>query len=1333
MTNDFDNKRSSEKKELKEPLSEFREALENEIEAIKKNGRSSTILTSGKKLQHHGEDSWYQFHVDYAPSLPADTPCKLFIGKDRYDVSVISFDENTIVLSSAVPLPDTVGTARLENGATVLLERLIKCIEDNAENENAVGLRMLPPDASIYPARQLYSYDDLSLSPSNTDSQNAAILSALQNDITYIWGPPGTGKTTVIGQIINELYKHNRSVLVVSHTNTAVDGAIEKADKSYSASCPDPDSNYPILRIGTPAKELPERVLLKTHVTQLGKDLYEQKKILECELEALQKRRDPILQIFLKNDWLQNNHLKQIAKQIHDISEYECKLSEMQKKIEPLSLSERQLAEKYSAARKNSAITDAIEQKQKEYDLVCERLHRKEEFVHELSSQIQSARDEAETHDQYAQLVQQEANCKSFSVLKDTLFSLQTHVYNLNSEIQGLKKEKSDAENVRDEYLKKNSLAKFFSGKNAFEQAEANLRKINERLPKAEEELHSLEAQEKDCSSQLEELRLIKKRRRSLIPTKTKEYWEDLLRKYQMELDEAETELSPLLQKKDDIRGELLKMQAQEKETKELLGQLIRVRNGLRKANEQLEKEQTRLDKEKAACSEKIRCEAIFCAAFHSVSPDTDDRLLFDELLQLLAEVEKEIAAIHIPSLQSEKEKIEKKMNEVNQKLSELHQKILELEKQAIMRAKIVGTTLAKSYLSTTLREIKFDTVVLDEASMASIPALWCASYLAESNIIIVGDFLQLPPIVMADTPMANKWLGRDIFYHSGMQECAKRTSACPENFIMLRDQFRMESDIADIANMYYGEYGGLTSHDNAEIRIQEREKFYRWFPAERNERNIHLIDTENLSAWVTGVPQGKGHSRLNCFSAAVDVNLAFKLIEKELESIKAGFTKPAGSPLVLIVAPYKPHITKINHLIDLEYRNRGFSENLNLIKAGTIHTFQGSEADIVIFDLVIDEPHWKANLFLTDKETNDNLRKMFNVAVTRAKFKLYIVGNFAYCMKRAKNNALSDLLDKVIQKNKCPREDAKMLLPDLTFSRSNEISLDGKLNGIPNVFREDNFFDYFMEDIHSFKRQLIIYSPFITENRLSMLLPSFVDAINDGKQIIIVTKAMSDRNKSEYASYEKCEAELRKIGVSVIHKKGMHEKLIFVDDEAVWIGSLNALSFTGSTGEIMLRLADREISAEDKKLFEIDHICQSVAKAYEQRCPICGNELVLKEGADGGIYWDCINGDYSRSSTQQYPIDGILRCKCGAPYSFSMKNEPRWVCTENSRHYQKMRESDLKLEKMASLIPARDRKSIKQYFAQKHKAKPKNSPNKKIDSEKSVFESIDSEQLSMF
>ena len=259
-----------------------------------------------------------------------------------------------------------------------------------------------------------------------------------------------------------------------------------------------------------------------------------------------------------------------------------------------------------------------------------------------------------------------------------------------------------------------------------------------------------------------------------------------------------------------------------------------------------------------------------------------------------------------------------------------------------------------------------------------------------------------------------------------------------------------------------------------------------------------------------------------------------------------------------------------------------------------------------------------------------------------------------------------------------------------------------------------------------------------MTESRLSTLLPAFSDAIRTGKQIIVVTKALSDRGKSELVQYQKCEEELCAIGVNILHKKGMHEKLIFVDSNAVWIGSLNALSFTGLTGEVMQRHADRALTAEYEKLFDIEHICGAIENTYEQKCPICGDEMIVKESDEGGIYWQCVAGDYSRNVAQQYPLDGVLRCKCGAPYIFAMKNEPRWVCSADSRHYQKMRESDLKLEKMAALIPTKTARSeVNKYFFAKKKeleAKKKAAAPKKTatlkKSSKSLKSKDDPEQM---
>ena len=636
---------------------------------------------------------------------------------------------------------------------------------------------------------------------------------------------------------------------------------------------------------------------------------------------------------------------------------------------------------------------------------------------------------------------------------------------------------------------------------------------------------------------------------------------------------------------------------------------------------------------------------------------------------------------------------------------------------------------------------------------MAAIPALWCASYLAERNIVIVGDFLQLPPIVIADTPMAKKWLGRDIFDHSGMQSKAKKDSsvAPPENFVMLNEQYRMEPEIAEIANRNYKDYKELESRTGSEFRQEDISEFESWFPV-HPEHNVQLIDTESLHAWVTGIPQGKGHSRLNCFSAAIAVNLAFKCMEKKLDLYLENPKELPDKPLVLIVAPYKPHIALVNKLIQAEYVRRGLikkvkedsvgKQDLNFIQAGTIHSFQGSEADIVIFDLVIDEPHWKANLFMNNFEVkkpnkepeevkiNDDLKKMFNVAVTRAKFQLFIIGDFKYCHERTKKsqNELHSLLEFLIDDKKFKKQDAKSLFPELTYTPPTSTEVENVGLDQTLICKDEAFNEYFLRDLKTFQNRMIIYSPFMTENRLSRLLPAFVDAVSQGKEIVIVTKELSERGKTERSAYETCERALCNCGdgLKIIHKHGMHEKLILVDDTAAWIGSLNALSFTGNTGEVMERRCSQKLVKEYEKMYDISHISQALNSGYELNCPICGGEMLVRESDEGGIYWQCVNNDYSRSAEQPYPKDGILRCHCGAEYEFSMKKEPRWVCKENSRHYQKMRESDLKLEKMKALIPKKDLKTVEKYFSERRKEREQKSAKK-------AEKMTDNQQISFF
>ena len=92
-------KRQDEEVLLTGMLAEFREALRDEIKKIEKSGQSSTLLRGGRRIESNGSDFWYRFQVDYLPSVPSDAPCNLIAGKNKYNVTVVSFDESEIILA----------------------------------------------------------------------------------------------------------------------------------------------------------------------------------------------------------------------------------------------------------------------------------------------------------------------------------------------------------------------------------------------------------------------------------------------------------------------------------------------------------------------------------------------------------------------------------------------------------------------------------------------------------------------------------------------------------------------------------------------------------------------------------------------------------------------------------------------------------------------------------------------------------------------------------------------------------------------------------------------------------------------------------------------------------------------------------------------------------------------------------------------------------------------------------------------------------------------------------------------------------------------------------
>ncbi|MGC5360249.1 AAA domain-containing protein [Streptomyces sp. DT24] len=74
------------------------------------------------------------------------------------------------------------------------------------------------------PGRWVANWAGLQLNPRQRD----AVAQALASDVLFLWGPPGTGKTDVVGHIVEGSFRQGLRVLFLAPTNVAVDQALER-------------------------------------------------------------------------------------------------------------------------------------------------------------------------------------------------------------------------------------------------------------------------------------------------------------------------------------------------------------------------------------------------------------------------------------------------------------------------------------------------------------------------------------------------------------------------------------------------------------------------------------------------------------------------------------------------------------------------------------------------------------------------------------------------------------------------------------------------------------------------------------------------------------------------------------------------------------------------------------------------------------------------------------------------------------------------------------------------------------------------------------------------
>jgi hypothetical protein len=207
----------------------LRRGLTAEVEFLRRAAASvpELALKNGRLLGQPTGGRWhYQFETtDEAPARILDQEALLVAAALTVPASVIEVRGTAVMLEVGQQLATDQGW-RLVFRPGMLLERLnetlARCLDDPAFCMET-ALRCL----GLRPSRRLPMDSQPEQAPALNDSQRKAIATACERDLTLIWGPPGTGKTKVIGHLIAQLCRGGERVLLTATTNAAVDKAVE--------------------------------------------------------------------------------------------------------------------------------------------------------------------------------------------------------------------------------------------------------------------------------------------------------------------------------------------------------------------------------------------------------------------------------------------------------------------------------------------------------------------------------------------------------------------------------------------------------------------------------------------------------------------------------------------------------------------------------------------------------------------------------------------------------------------------------------------------------------------------------------------------------------------------------------------------------------------------------------------------------------------------------------------------------------------------------------------------------------------------------------------------
>ncbi|MCO5231839.1 MAG: AAA domain-containing protein [Chitinophagales bacterium] len=384
-----------------------------------------------------------------------------------------------------------------------------------------------------------------------------------------------------------------------------------------------------------------------------------------------------------------------------------------------------------------------------------------------------------------------------------------------------------------------------------------------------------------------------------------------------------------------------------------------------------------------------------------------------DEICASIEEIDPKIEYIRIGSEQSTDSQFHPRL--LQNLLKDLSKR--DEVKNVLHQCRVFVGTVASISGKLELFSLKqFQVAIIDEASQILEPQLigiLSAKHSSNRNaiekFILIGDHKQIPAIVVQSPQSSiikNKELlqigltDRRISLFERLYRYHEQDNPSP-HWAMLKRQGRMHEEIASFSNQYFYENQlntVPTKHQaeklvwgkwNIDNPIQNiiATKRVAFFPSEKNEKDISFKTNSN--------------------EAEIVVNLV-KNIFQLYESHHLEF-EPKLS--VGVITPYRSQIALIKkgiHLLNIP--------QLNEMTVDTVERYQGSQRDIIIYSFCVNHPSQLKTLSNTFIENNQIIDRKLNVALTRAKKQMFIIGNPFFLLE---NKTFNDLINHIENQQK--------------------------------------------------------------------------------------------------------------------------------------------------------------------------------------------------------------------------------------------------------------------------------------------------------------------------